>query len=113
MPEMKGGVIVRDPQIPTLFAWQISDRVHEHLFGGPAVMTSGEDGTHGKGSHHTHDPDHPTDKDEEGWAMDLRTRHLATHQIKTYARELKVALGRHFDVVIEPTHIHVEFDPDY
>jgi hypothetical protein len=65
-----------------------------------AVVTSVTDGTHSKGSLHY-----------AGAAFDVRTRELNPDQVDVLAAELEVALTDEFDVVVEPTHIHVEFQP--
>ena len=64
------------------------------------VITSLVDGTHS-----------PTSLHYAGSAMDLRTRHLpqgVDAQIKTV---LEDALGEDYDIILESTHIHVEFQP--
>lgn len=69
--------------------------------GVPAIITSAVDGRHGNGSHHY-----------KGLALDFRTRHLppsiGPQQIAT---DMRNCLGPEFQVVVEPTHIHVEYDP--
>ena len=64
------------------------------------MITSCVDGTHGHNSLHY-----------SGLAFDLRTRDLATDPGLVVQR-LREALGAEFDVVLEPTHIHVEFQPE-
>lgn len=67
---------------------------------GEAVITSGVDGTHGRGSRHY-----------SGMAVDLRTHNISEGN-RTYAAErLREALGAQYDVVLEADHVHVEFDP--
>jgi hypothetical protein len=46
-----------------------------------------------------------------GAAADLRTNNLDSTQIGNAAQELKARLGLHYDVLIEPDHIHLEFQP--
>jgi len=47
-----------------------------------------------------------------GLAFDLRTRHLKTEDgVKNVAAEIRGALGREYDVVVEKDHIHIEYDP--
>lgn len=46
-----------------------------------------------------------------GCAFDARTRHLADGLAETIANELSEALGVDYDVVLEPTHLHIEFQP--
>ena len=68
-------------------------------FGYRAVVTSGIDGTHMKGSlHYT------------GQAFDFRTQGIAQGDILPLVAHLTEALGNEFDVVLERDHIHIEFD---
>ena len=62
------------------------------------VITSGKDGTHGNNSLHY-----------EGKAVDLRTWNVLDALVK----QLKVHLGPNYDVVLEDTHLHVEYDPKH
>jgi hypothetical protein len=64
------------------------------------VITTGTDGTHMANSLHY-----------AGYAVDLRTRHLTSQQKEAFRRQLSEALGRHYDVVLHKSHLHVEFDP--
>ena len=45
-----------------------------------------------------------------GLAFDMRTRELVAVQIMDFSDELRRCLGSEYDVVVEKTHIHVEFD---
>lgn len=68
----------------------------------PCVITSITDGRHSVGSlHHT------------GNAVDLRIRNIPRGNVwmETFKYKLQDALGKSFDVVLEDTHFHVEFDP--
>jgi hypothetical protein len=64
------------------------------------VITSIVDGKHSRGSIHY-----------AGYAFDLRTRHLTEEELGAIALDLQEALGQDYDVVIEPNHIHVEYQP--
>jgi len=65
--------------------------------GDELVVTSTYDGNHSAGSlHYAND------------AVDIR---LPKSQILEYLAELKQALGRDYDVVLEKDHIHIEYDP--
>ena len=64
------------------------------------VITCGLDGEHSAGSLHYY-----------GLAVDLRTSYFNGETQALVHRELKNALGDDFDVVREPTHMHVEYDP--
>lgn len=64
------------------------------------IITSACDGTHGRSSRHY-----------SGLALDFRTRHIPRDKHGTLSQRLSEALGPQFDVVLEGTHIHIEFDP--
>jgi len=61
------------------------------------VVTSTYEGDHSAGSLHYAD-----------LAFDIR---LPKAKATTIALEIQQALGEDFDVVLEPTHIHIEYDP--
>ena len=65
------------------------------LLAGEMTITSAKDGVHGTNSLHY-----------AGRAVDLRIRDF-TDMWKMY---LQKALGKDWDIVIEPDHIHVELD---
>ncbi len=73
---------------------------NQDFFGVDLVVTSARDGKHMIGSKHY-----------EGMALDLRIRDFAKNEEKTAAKFLQRRLGRHYDVVLESDHIHVEYDP--
>jgi len=64
------------------------------------TITSGLDGTHSAGSLHYY-----------GYAVDLRTFYFDAEECNRAVAQLKVELGAGYDVVLENTHIHVEYDP--
>ena len=64
------------------------------------VLTSGNDATHMKGSRHY---------DDAGW--DWRTYNLPASTVSLIAQDLRQALGKDYDVVIEKDHLHTEHDP--
>jgi len=64
------------------------------------VITSLMDGEHMEGSKHY-----------EGMAVDLRTFFFTREEVENVATDLHAELGEDYDVVVEPTHIHVEYDP--
>jgi hypothetical protein len=65
----------------------------EHL-----TITSTTDGAHKTGSLHY-----------SGRAVDIRTWHVP--DVEKLAASLRVILGRHYDVVVETDHLHIEYDP--
>jgi len=47
-----------------------------------------------------------------GRAADLRTHYFDNQEEKEeVAQELREAVGENYDVVLHPTHIHIEYDP--
>lgn len=65
----------------------------------PCVVTSGCDGQHQVNSkHYTNE------------AIDLRTFHLQGDELHTVVQAMQDTLGQDFDVVIEASHLHCEFD---
>lgn len=68
--------------------------------GKPFVVTSCTDGKHMKGSKHY-----------SGYAIDIRTRHLTSSDIKMLVDWFKLHHDKEFDMVVEKDHIHVEYDP--
>ena len=98
--KFKAGVEWSSDVHPSLwFARAVLDTVTQATVGRPAIITSVEDGLHSKNSLHY-----------EGRAIDLRTRDLSAEQIAAYAAELREALGMGWDVIVEKTHIHIEWD---
>ncbi len=67
--------------------------------GADLVVTSVTDGAHSRGSRHYI-----------GCAVDLRKHDLRDPEAA--AKRLGEALGDQYDVVLESTHIHVEWDPE-
>ena len=63
------------------------------------TVTSTNDGKHMKGSFHYKD-----------LAFDLRTWYLSASEQKKLVKDAKAELGKDYDIVIEKTHIHVEYD---
>jgi len=48
-----------------------------------------------------------------GCAIDIRTRNLTPVQQKAITKQLKLALGKDYEVILEKTHIHIEYQPRY
>lgn len=66
----------------------------------PFTITSISDGKHSKNSLHY-----------KGRAVDIRTRTLMGITPQQMAARIKDDLGKDYDVVVEATHLHVEYDP--
>ena len=97
--EKKDDVNICGLQPETLFGILICKSVFEAL-NQPFCITSVCDGQHKEGSKHY-----------DGFAFDLRIFSLRGIGSMEMRDRLQRALGGQFDVVLEPTHIHVEFDP--
>ena len=70
-------------------------------YGYDLVITSLTDGKHSRTSLHY-----------SGCAVDLRTRHMGTEEDKAeIATLIKDSLGPDYDVILESTHIHIEWQP--
>jgi hypothetical protein len=96
---LKPGVSLRGVKPETVAGMHIADGVCNDRFY-ELVITSVTDGKHSPNSLHY-----------VGYAFDMRTRDLSQVDKKNLAVDLREALGQEFDVVVEKTHIHVEFQP--
>lgn len=97
---LKSGVTVRGvcPEIAVAIT-VVSSIYAQH--GYDCVLTSVTDGVHGRTSRHY-----------SGAAVDFRIRHVPKADIRQILRVVQDALGPDdFDIVLEQTHLHVEFDP--
>jgi hypothetical protein len=70
--------------------------------GSDAIITSGTEGTHSRGSEHY-----------VGHALDWRTKHLSLAIAQQVRDDAALRLGPDFDVLLEttPPHLHTELDP--
>lgn len=97
----KSGVSLKGVQPQVMHGLLMCARGYEK-FGAPNMwVTSICDGKHKAGSKHY-----------EGLAFDLRTNMYDEEQKQKLAGVLRGILEGEWDVVVEATHIHVEFDPD-
>jgi hypothetical protein len=100
MIRLKPGVSIVGIKPEISMALPIIASVYQ-VFGVDTVVTAGTDGKHRVGSLHY-----------SGNALDIRTRNIATAAEKhEMCAKIAEALGKDFDVVLESTHLHVEFDP--
>lgn len=96
---LKPGVRIHGLRPETLLGIQVA----HSCFAGrglETVVTSVTDGRHSRGSLHY-----------QGAAFDLRTRHVPADAVASLAAGIRTALGGDFDVVVEKTHLHVEYQP--
>jgi hypothetical protein len=100
MPMFKAGVVFWQmvPEIEN--ALPKIDDVHFKTVDRRAIITSARDGIHSAKSLHY-----------QGRAIDVRSNDLTADQRARLCNELRRALGAGFDVVNEPDHIHIEWDP--
>ena len=101
--KIKSGVKINDISTEILLAAVVAESVWKRYGVEDGItITSCRDGKHMENSKHY-----------SGEAIDLRTWNLPSGTSPQDAAEtLSEALGDNFDVVVEPTHIHVEYDPE-
>lgn len=107
---LKDGTKFSDLDSAIIFAAIIADGIWREFGVDTGVtLTSGTDGEHSPGSFH----DPKNTPNGLGRAIDLRTWNLpeGKSQAPEAARILRERLTDDYDVVVEPTHIHMEFDP--
>jgi len=99
---IKEGVKLKGVQPETVLAMGVCDAVYKQMGfpSGEVTITSVMDGQHMPGSLHY-----------KGLAFDFRTRDLQDWEKDTLVKNLRLRLGLEYDVVLEPDHGHVEFDP--
>ncbi|HEV8459030.1 MAG TPA: hypothetical protein VGR44_12120 [Methylomirabilota bacterium] len=108
--QLKFGVVATGVQPEIVLALQVADRLWQER-GDALVVTSLRDGEHCDQSQGRPCPDgraHSLHYD--GLAADLRSRHLAAGEVSSRVAELRSRLGPLYQVIAEPSHIHVEFD---
>ncbi len=96
---IKEGVKINGMRQETTLALVIASQVYADVAGAELVVTEITGGKHGTASLHY-----------VGLAADLRTGNIAGKEAAVVA-ELKKRLGENYDVVLESTHIHIEFQP--
>jgi hypothetical protein len=108
---LKKGASLEGASAKTISAVEIVNKIYES-FGHELVVTSGTEGHRGDKVHGDNS------KHYTGDAFDCRTRIFVDEynvrdepKIKAVAKAIREALGKEYDVVIENTHIHVEYDP--
>lgn len=98
--KLKPGVIVQGISNEAIFGVLAAQAVYQK-YGLDFVITSMLDGKHSSKSKHYR-----------GDAVDIRTRHIQNDNMKAQiVADIKSALGDDYDVILESTHIHLEYDP--
>ena len=97
--KFKPGISITGVRPEMVLGLMVADAAFESA-GYPMIITSLLDGKHSATSLHY-----------AGCAADLRTRHIPENIRPKVAERLKKFLGKDFDVVLEKSHIHVEWQP--
>lgn len=101
MISLKKGVSIQGLRPELLLAMLIAVNIFKAQ-GAHLVITCICDGKHSETSlHYT------------GCAFDCRIRNISEPRRTVIFRKLKEALGSDFDVVLEKTHIHIEYQPRF
>lgn len=82
-----------------MLAIWVADEVY-HDYGAELVITSLVDGRHSHTSLHYC-----------GNAVDVRIRNLPPEKQEPVRTEIKARLNKHYDVILEEDHIHIEYQP--
>ena len=98
MYRFKRGIKIKGVQPEMVAAWPTVAMVYAE-FGAECVITSVCDG------------EHKTIVHSLGFATDFRIRNVRIGWHEKLRQRIADCLGDEFDVVLEKTHIHCEFDP--
>jgi hypothetical protein len=97
--KLKKGVLINGLKPEMVLGLMIIESVF-NKHGKEFVITEVTGGKHGRASLHY-----------VGYAVDIRTRNFTSEDIEVLARDVREALGENYDIIIESTHIHVEYQP--
>lgn len=97
--QLKDSVIPTSLKPETLLAIIIVAEVYK-LYGHTLTITSIADGKHSRQSLHY-----------VGYAFDCRTKMLGGDEVYDIAEEIRQRLTTDYDVVVEDTHLHIEYQP--
>lgn len=97
----KSGVSLVGVQPQVVLGIMMAARAYADMGREEMWVTSVTDGVHSEGSLHY-----------EGLAFDLRVWGFDEGEKEQLAKKLRGILEGEWDVVLEGTHLHVEFDPD-
>ena len=96
---LKKGVKLQGARVELVIALQVASAVYVH-FNETCVITSLLDGKHSRNSLHYC-----------GQAADLRIKDINMAKVRLIHEELRQRLTDDFDVILESTHIHIEYQP--
>lgn len=100
MIQLKEGVSLRHLTPQGLLIAVVVDQTYAANNIPVCTITSGDDGKHRDDSKHY-----------AGNALDFRIRGFLMAKAGKIRAEAQAALGRDFDLILEPDHIHAEYDP--
>jgi hypothetical protein len=102
----KPGTVIDGTRPEMLRSWAVVDEVYLQLTGKEATLTSGKDGEHkpksGRPSLHY-----------DGLADDFRTRDISENIVPLIVNQIRMRLKEidsAYDVILEKTHLHIEYD---
>lgn len=96
---LKHNVRIPPSEALTFTLWVVGSVYHK--YGHECVVTSCMEGSHSRNSLHY-----------AGLALDFRIRHLPPGVPEAIAADVRDSLTDEFDVVLERTHLHVEYQPE-
>lgn len=97
--KIKDGVLTDGMRGVIWFALGVAEVIYRR-HGQELVLTSGVEGRHSIGSLHY-----------VGLAADTRTNYFGSEQAAVVRDDIAAALSDDYDVVLEATHLHLEYDP--
>jgi uncharacterized protein YcbK (DUF882 family) len=100
MMRFKEGIKLAGIRAEIVMALTITADVFRDVANAELIVTEITGGTHGRGSLHY-----------VGQAADIRSRNLTKSQQTNVVLEMRERLGENYDVILESTHIHLEFQP--
>jgi len=104
---VKPGVELTEVHPAMVAAWPTIMQVYRR-HGYDCTLTSGRDGSHMHGSLHYAVPMQANDF--RTWA-DSSGRQMRDVEKHALAHDIQAELGEDFQVIVEPTHLHIEYDP--
>ncbi len=98
---IKPGVNLAGIRPEMIIALLVAAEVYREVADEELVITEVTGGKHGRNSLHY-----------VGLAVDLRTRYFDNVTVLAVHKKIQQKLGSQFDVVLEKTHMHIEFQPE-